>query len=337
MVKLHPAPSRRSSFTLVEMLVSITVLSLLLLLIFSIAAATLAVSDSTGRKADTSNEAKQVLDRIALDIAGMINRPDVDQFYYKGTGNDKMFFYSQQSGFFDPTVGTVGQSPVTLVGYRVNTNTSLNPAAPVLERLSQGMIWDASADKTISGKMDPTPTTGPMAFLTFPTRTSVTGTLTPDVASTIPGQWSATVGTSGLNYDDGKSPYYDAIGNQVFRLEICFQLQNGSFSTFPGYTNSAPVYPASLSNTVAVVVAIATLDTKSRKLVPATSWSTLIAALKDPTATDLTQNPVQLMDYTWNNAIQQPGFASTAGIPAVTASHIRVYQRYYYLNPPKVQ
>jgi hypothetical protein len=140
-------------------------------------------------------------------------------------------------------------------------------------------------------------------------------------------------------YDNGSSPYYDAVGPDVFRFEVCFLLQNGTFSLNPGYTNSAPVYSSTasfgLTNTVAIVVAIAILDAKSRKLVTtAAKWSSLIAALHDPATTPTATG---LMDAVWNNELNQSTFASTANIPALAASHIKVYQRYYYLNTPKAQ
>jgi hypothetical protein len=330
----------RLAFTIIEMVTAMAVLSLLLLLIFSIVGSTLRISDVAGRGADSSIEAKQVLDRIGADISGMIVRSDIDQFYYKAAGNDKMFFYSQPDGFFDPSVSSAGESPVTFIGYRINATD--NPQGmPTLERLAQGLVWDASVDKITGGSIDANNTTMPLTYLTFPARTNATGTYVA-VSGAITNTWGndqsqpcPAVGSAGGNYDDGTSPYYDSIGTQVFRFEICFQQKDGSFSQYPAYTNCAPVYPASITNTVAVVVAIATLDSKSRKLVPTGSWSKLISALPDPTDQNLATNG--LMDTLWNNAVNQSTFASTAGIPQIAASQVKVYQRYYYLNVPKAQ
>jgi prepilin-type N-terminal cleavage/methylation domain-containing protein len=332
----------RLAFTLVEMITAMAVLSLLLLIIFSIVGTTLKMTDMAGRGADSTIEAKQVLDRIGADISGMLVRPDIDQFYYKATGNDKMFFYSQPDGFFDPSVTTAGESPVVFIGYRINSTD--NPLGmPTLERLAQGLVWDASVDKIVntSTQIDANNTTLPLTYLTFPARTGVTNAMVATAGSITntwgndQGQQCPAVGSLAGNYDDGASPYYDSIGTQIFRFEICFQLQNGSFSLNPALTNCAPAYPASITNTVAVVVAIATLDNKSRKVVPSGSWSKLITALPDPTAQNLSTNC--LMDTLWNNAINQQSFAATAGIPQTAASQVKVYQRYYYLNIPKAQ
>jgi hypothetical protein len=351
MVKLRARNPSLASFTLVEMVVSMAVLVLLVLVVVKIVDFSVQLTDSTGRNADSGIESKQILDRIGSDIAGMVNRIDVDQFYYKAAGNDKMFFYSQQAGFFNTNASSYyagNQSSVSLVGYRVTSNTADSPSGlPVLERLARGLTAGPDLDA------DGGPYTLPLQYLSFPAATSpilyqaaVGGAITnvwgPSEAAlgNIQGAGPAgDVGTLGGNFDDGSSPYYHIVGNDVFRFEICFQVQNGSsapfYSPFPGYTNSAPVYPASITNTTAIVVAIAVLDAKSRQIVPAASWTRLISALQDPTAAELTANPPVLMASLWNSEL--PSIAATAGIPVPAASHIKVYQRCYYLNAPKNQ
>lgn len=341
-MKARTAFSPPSSFTLVEMLVAIAVLSLLVILMFSIMESALRISDSTSRGADSAIEAREVMDRIGVDIAAMVVRPDVDQFYYSGNAasgeNDKMFFYSQVTGYFPSDTASAAyyatyQNSATLVGYRINRTD--NPSGlPVLERLARGLT--AGPDNNPNGAF-----TSPLQYLTFPARTSATNFQTA-ISGSITNQWGndqgqafQDVGSAAGNYDDGTSTYYSVVGSQVFRLKVCFQLRDGSFSLYPGYTNCAPVYPAAITNTVAIVVAVAILDSKSRLLVPSSSWTKMITALPDPTPQNLATNG--LMDGLWNHALNQSTFAATAGIPAVAASHIKVYQRYYYLNTPKSQ
>jgi hypothetical protein len=339
--------SSRSSFTLVEMLTAIVVLSLLMAMIFSMLESMLKISDSTSRGADSSIEAKQVLDRIGADINAMLIRSDVDQFYYSGDAsayeNDKMFFYSQQTGFFDSGVSTNYQSPVSLIGYRINTTDT---GVPVLERLTRGLICDLGIDPVGGSIMDPNNTTGPLVHLTFPARTSA-ATFSAATDGMITKVWgSGEASYTGIGqygdvgsspFDNGSSPYYGIVGPDVFRFQVCFLLQNGTFSLNPGYINSAPS-SAGIGNTVAIVVAIAVLDSKSRKLVQASKWNNLIAALPNPTATAGVVPANGLMDSVWNSALNsQSTFLTTSGIPVAAASHIKVYQRYYYLNAPKVQ
>ena len=282
---------------------------ILLVMIGAILSSTSKIADNSDRTNNSAQEARQVLDRIGLDLNGMIIRPDMDQLVSKLTpGNDKMVFYSLVSGYTGTTVLAAAKSPMSLIGYRINTNAA---AAPVLQRLDQGLTWEG---------------TNSLAYLTFPARTSVTGTVTPSSSSQIPGMWDTTwTGTT-----TATAPYWHQVGSQVFRFEVCYQLQNGTMTTnCPGYSS-----PGSITNTAAIVVAIAILDSKTRKLITTQAqWTSLITALSDPTDSDLSQNPPVLMDTTWNNALQ----SSTFPFPAAIASHIKVYQRWYYLNAPKFQ
>jgi type II secretory pathway pseudopilin PulG len=111
-----------NSFTLVEMLAVVAVLSLLLVLVFSMVDSTSRVLDRSVRNGDASVEARQILDRMGADIEGMVLRPDVDQFFYNGSGNynDAFFFYSQVPGYFPASSSSSTQDSESLIGYRVN-------------------------------------------------------------------------------------------------------------------------------------------------------------------------------------------------------------------------
>lgn len=328
--------SSRRAFTLVELLTAIAVLGILMVIIGSILGSTSQVADTTGRTSDSAIEARQVLDRIGADINGMLIRPDVDMLFYNGTGNDAMFFYSQVAGYFDPNVTPPAeQGPLALVGYRINPAGSLG-SEPALERLAMGMAWDNTGDSNV-------PVLPYLSFTPRPPTTNTTGPIpnTALAASTLDGTGSGssnvliskTVGNP--PYTDGTSSFYDAIGSQVFRLEICYQKTDGTFTLTPA---PRPLTAGTLTSTSAIVVAIAVLDSRSRKLITAPGqWTSLIGALPDPTASDLTGSQPKLMDSIWNTQIQSPAFAAAAGIPAAAAAHIRVYQRIYYLNAPKFQ
>ena len=279
----------------------------------------------------------QVLDRIGADIAGMIIRPDVDQLYKQDqTGNDEMFFYSQTPGYFGAngsTVSATQQSPTSLIGYRIST--SANPTLPPkLERIVQGMTWSNQPNGS-------NPQTS-LPFLTFPASTAVNLSPPPATGGTIPLEWPLVVSDPDTN-PDASTSFWHTVGPQVFRIEICYQLRNGTFTLTPPNpsqppalsTNSPPTPVAgNINDTTGIVVAIALLDTKSRQLVPANSWSGLINALKDPTSGNLTSSSPQLMNTTWNTALQTAGFAQNVGIPQIAAGQIAVYQRYYPLNAP---
>lgn len=317
------------------MLTAITVLVILMAIIFSMMGLTFRLTDSTTRGGDSSQEALQVLDRIGEDVAGMLIRPDVDQYYFNTTGNDKMFFYSQTAGYFAGTPAPTQQSPLSLVGYRITS--SANPSLPPqLERISQGLNWtEANALPLLVF----TPLSPPITPPVNPILSR------PQVAAgaangTIPLTWPTQV--------NGATSFWHVISGQVFRFEVCYQLRDGTYtlqaptpSTPPNLPNNGtqPIAPVAgdINDTIGLVVAIAVLDAKSRQLIPAPpnpTWASLIAALPDPSANDLGSSPAKLMDSTWNSQINSSGFAQTAGIPAMAAAQIRVYQRYYPLNVP---
>lgn len=323
--------STRSAFTLVEVLAAIVVLVILMVITFGILGTATRVADSAARGGDNSIEALQVLDRIGADIAGMLIRPDIDEYFVKAPGNDEMFFYSQTAGYFNGTTTAATatlQSPISLVGYRISSSVNAS-IPPVLQRVVQGLNWSGS---------------NALPFLIFaPTAPYSANMVTlANPANTIPVVWKSVV----TDVDNAPS-FWHTIGGQIFRFEICYQLRDGSFTLIaptpatpvtpaPGTTAPIPAVPGNLNDTVGIVIAIAVLDNKSRAMVPLGSWAGLVAAFPDPTLSQLT-SPAQLMDSTWNAVLNQPGFPQSAGIPVAAASQIRVYQRYYPLNVPKFQ
>jgi hypothetical protein len=337
-VKKPSFPHSRQSFTLVEMVTAIAILALLLVLLFGMLDSASRLVDSAEKGGDSAIQAKQVLDRIGLDIAGMVNRSDVDQFYYQpgiNTGNDKMFFYSEALGYS----ANAPANTVSLIGYRVENNPNLTPPQPVLQRLGLGLPLTPTAQAT----------TPVMQFLTFPAGT-IPITYSPATAGTISGAtWTSIVGNTG-DADNGLSPqYYDEISSQVFRMEICFQNQGPNsatspqFTSYPPFTNNAPT-AAAIANSAncasAIIVAIAVLDSKSRQLISkASAWTALQQALPDLSGninTSASGQPI-LMDSLWNSALANSATIQSLesqGVPASVTAQVRVYQRYYPLTGP---
>ena len=104
---------------------------------------------------DTDSQARQLLDRMAIDFAQLVKRIDVD-FFGKGTapsaptnmfGNDRIAFYSGVPGYY-PTSSY--QSPVSLVAYRVNSDVS-SSAYNKMQRMGKGLVWNgvSSTDKPV--------------------------------------------------------------------------------------------------------------------------------------------------------------------------------------------
>src|SRR5262249_25058278 len=140
-------------FTLVELLVSITVVALLVLLVSQLMNSATAITRTGHKQIDTDTQARVVLDRMALDFAQMLKRTDVD-YYVKSPGgsyhtnphgklvghlvpgqqgSDQIAFYSQVPGYNSTSSNTSSQSPISLVAYRVNTSSNQ------LERMGKGL------------------------------------------------------------------------------------------------------------------------------------------------------------------------------------------------------
>src|SRR5438270_5562407 len=100
-----------TGFTLVELLVSMGVLVLLVFLASQLVNSAATITTLGHKRMDADSEARQVLDRMAIDFAQMVKRTDVD-YYLKSSatgigvrnllqpGNDKIAFYSAVPGYY---------------------------------------------------------------------------------------------------------------------------------------------------------------------------------------------------------------------------------------------
>jgi len=359
----------RGAFTLVEMLVALTVLTVLILITTEIISNTSRVISSSNKMQSADEQARMTFDRLATDIANLVRRPDLDAIFPKQTGNDQLFFYSEAPAYFDTSNTALfpgssssdPKNPLSLIGYRVNSSYQL-------ERLGLGLTWDAG-----------TASPGAVVFLSYKG-----GVIDP--LSTLPGAYPNEIGNS-PSYYGSDTTYWQTMAAQVFRLEICFLLDDGTLSTIPmvnpnpnnanpnlPFNNVAASGPPSiatdssasystgsrwfdvadsrgyicLNNTLnaavwqplgardirAIVVAIAVLDEASQKIVTSSQIATLAGMLPDEAGSDLASTPPVLMQQKWEALLQSPSFAASAGIPAQAASFIRVYQRYFYFNAP---
>ena len=137
--------SRECGFTLLELLVTVVILAILMAILASVTGTASHLTDTTNRNIDSSGEAEQILDRIGQDVVGIINRPDVDQYYVNSIGNDQIFFYCQTPGYFTNTTSTTQQSPISLIGFRIGTTANAS-SLPSLERAAQGLTWSVRQD-----------------------------------------------------------------------------------------------------------------------------------------------------------------------------------------------
>jgi type II secretory pathway pseudopilin PulG len=284
-------------FTLVELLVSFGVLVLLVFFITSLVNSAATITTLGHKQMDADSQARQFLDRMAIDFAKMVKRNDLD-FYAKGTtapnsvggamaGNDRIAFFSQMPGYYPTTSTTTTQSPVSLIAYRVNSDSTNSSLYNKLERMGKGLVWNAASADT------------PIVFW-----------------ATISGTWSAATSTTATD------AAYDVVGPQVFRFEYCYLRTNGSLVITPPLDSNGC---ADLSQIAAIVADMAVIDSKSKVLLTGAQIATLAAGLSDYTA-GMTPGQLRSNWQTYLNGI--------TNLPRPAISGIRLYERYFYLSPP---
>ena len=314
----EPTPGTSSdlnAFTLVEMLVSISVLALLVVLISQVFSNATAVITRGRKGIDADIEARIVFDRMATDFSRMVRRNDID-FYGKDTsagvnrsmdGNDQIAFYGDVRGYFtdsspSPTATPTRnqRNPISLVAYTISNDPA---GRPQLVRLAKGLTWESN--------------NGWQGLAHLPIQ--------------IASRWPNLFQVRTTTYSGMADPDYEVISDSVARLEYCYLLEPttttaGAYSIVPYNSALAGHSTADFCTDVAaIVVAIAVIDPTSRTIVNDYSQLTSQNLFQDAAAIDI--------GTPWKTAINQPTFATTARIPKAASSAVRVYQRRFSLIP----
>lgn len=305
------------AFTLVEVLVAMTVLVLLIGLIAQMTDGVASVIGRGQAHIDTDGQARALLDRMAIDLGAMVKRPDVD-YYLKGRpaaltqpGNDQIAFYSEVPGYFPPSTDTTTQSSASLVAYRVNGNTLH------MERLCKGLVWNGASAGAGNA----------MGFLPVPLASPLPSPLP---ATILPPLWPQAADPTTQDLD------YEELGPQVFRFEYYYVLKGQSatsnvsmLSLTPWYAD-APVSHTSVNgmqDVAGIGVLIAVIDQKSRTLVSKDQLATLAGQMEDapdPSGGNFA-SPGDI-ELQWTTAVNK------SSLPRPAASAIRIYTRCFYLN-----
>jgi len=325
-------PSRQdrfAGFTIVELLAATAVLTVLILIVSQMVSSTSRTVGHDERRLEADANARMVFDRMQMDFDGMPKRGDLDVSFRKKGGSDSFFFYSQAPGSSAATAAN--RNTLSLVGYAVDSKFRL-------DRYGKGLQWTGGANSSVN-------------FLTF-----AAGSFTPDQNSTIAGTFGGD-----LTPPAGTVPTnpWQILSDSVFRMEICFLLKDGKYSSSPGInaTDGAPnngakagarvvtkddgdgynVYlcvtggtnatwqPIGLGDVQAVIVTLALLDKKSRVIADVTSAA---GSLPDAPTTG-TFDADQLPANTWQQAVN----SGNLGLPKSVQGNVRIYQRAIYLNP----
>ena len=269
----------KSGFTLTELLITVGVLVVLVLLFTQLLNSAATITTLGHKQMDADSQARQLLDRMAIDFAQMVKRSDVD-FFAKGTvapksvggtmaGNDRIAIYSAVPGHY-PATGS--QSPVSLVAYRVNS-ASGTTAFNKLERLGKGLVWNGVSS-----------TDTPVVFMPL----------------TIAATWA--YATSSTASDTA----YELTGPQVFRFEYCYVLRtNGSLSIIP---------PGDVSGIAAIIADIAVIDSKSKVLLTDAQITTPLASGLADYATGMVPGQLRTNWQTYLNGITSLPRPAVSGI-----------------------
>ena len=337
---------RREGFTLAEMLISIAVLTLLVLMLTQLMNNAAPIARTANKRMDTDTQARTVLDRIAVDLARMLKRTDVDYYVkgptnYNGHGNghgnghrvqtgqqgsDQIAFFSQVPGYYP----SGAQSPVSLVAYRVNSSPSL-PSYLKLERMGKGLLWNGVSNST---NLNNANTVYPIVFL-------------PQTISGIANagkMWSDVVNNpSNATIEDSS---YETIGPGVFRFEYYYLLKTGKLTDIPWNTDATagPVHTSlagiGLGDVEAIAVAIAVVDPAGRAVIPSSSLFDLASDMADfrtaPGRGAGGKKNIGDLEYSWNTSLLtdiNTGQTSTGlPVPPAASKAIRIYGRTFDLR-----
>jgi prepilin-type N-terminal cleavage/methylation domain-containing protein len=290
-----PSPPRTSlGFTLTEMLVAISVLTLLVLLVTQLVRSAASTTTLGHKRNDADSQARSLFERLALDLAQLVKRTDVS-YYLKNTGtpmpgNDLVGFYSAVQGYHPTT-----PSPVSVVAYRVNSNSSNPGAHNCLERMGKGLDWNGTSAASV-----------PFVFLPL----------------TIHETWPCVASSSAYDDADPAKRTYEIIGPQIFRFEYYYlEKTTGALVTYPvAWTSLSTV---AINDASALVVAIAVIDPKSKVLLSNSQITTLGESLPDY-APGL--GPGQLLAR-WQSAL-----GGITNMPRSAISQVRLYERSFPIS-----
>ena len=316
----HTTATGTDAFTLAELVVTVGVLVLLVFLATQLLKSAATVTTLGHKQMDADAQARQLLDRMAIDFAQMVKRSDVD-YYVKSnlpfgsqlrrvpqTGNDQIAFYSNVPGYY-PTTGS--QSPVSLVAYRVNSDSTA-AAYNKMERMGKGLVWNAVSTADT-----------PVVFMPIPVASPIPA---PEMPSPTPNPLPTPAWPQAGNMTADAA--YELVGPQVFRFEYYYLLKDGSFSDNPLISPHTTL--SGMQDVSAIVVDIAVIDPKSKVLLTDAQLATFATPGNANFLAKFTtgMTPGQLRNL-WQNKVN-----GVTSLPRPALSGVRLYERFFYLPPP---
>ncbi len=303
-------PLEALAFSLVELLVAMAVFAILGLLTISIISATDRSTNLSIRDIDSASQARLALDRIGMDLRGLVKRDDLAfaaQNIPVGTADALMVFASLVASAGIPASDNRN---ISIVAYQVGPHSD-NADRLCLLRGAKPIKWADTGFFGLQSNGLP-PVSIPAAF-----------------SPVYPGD-------------------YDVLASGIIRMVVGFQLYpdnqpvilaDGSsvplaqgqivysppLQTRPASANGLTVKNVDLSRISAIVVGIVVLDMNTLRLANADQTKSLASAFPVPVSNKL---PVQA----WS-AIANDVTATPAAVPVQVRQALRVFERLYPVTP----
>ena len=294
----------RKGFTVIEVLTAIFVLSLLVVMIMQVIDNLSLSTGVSNRLQNSTSEARQVLDRIGVDLELMFQRQDMDYFFSNAPDSKNgavLSFFTQVAGPESMRhASSAGPNRgISLVAYRTV------PGKDGKLEMQRGLLALGAKDYFM-GLLE------------------------------IPGEHPLTWPPMPLDVWSVPNENFDQLAAGVFKVAVAFQI-NSPWKSAGGTVYEAgqalPEAPTrSLSGTDSVdikkigalIVAIAVLDAESRKQLSAKDLQAMADALPLPKTAD--EMPLQL----WQPIAASGNFPKN--LPRQARSAVRVYQRFYPIS-----
>jgi hypothetical protein len=271
------------------MLVAAAVLALIVLFVTRLVNHAAVIVTQGNKHMETESHVRPLFDRLAVDVDQMVKRTDVSYYLKNATSgalmgsgspgvNDRLAFYCAMSGYYNQPGYSSGYS---VVAYRVNTD-STSASYNRVERMAKGLPLNGGYKSAVPSA---TSVTTPLLFLDNANPALYT--------TTIDAYWpAATKPLGNPNYYSTDSiQRYELIGPQVFRFEY-YYLTTASPAALVAYPtasfkdatlNWSNANTTNIKEVAAIVVAVATIDPQSKKLLTDAQIQTLVTKLPDYT------------------------------------------------------
>jgi prepilin-type N-terminal cleavage/methylation domain-containing protein len=294
-----PTQGTRRGFTLVELLVSITILSIMLLFLGQAMGFVSNIWVNGVGMVDNFSKARNILNILDRDVQGMVMRPDMSAFVDGNTPpNPACAFYTNVQGY---SANTADTRAVSLVQYVMSTPGTLT-------RKNYGMNFSlpiAPAIPAIPGSLtSPNPLTQLSSVTAAGTETLATGVI------------------------EFQYQFVDGYGQILTPPYTYKPVGSATGTTTPFYYDyTSPTAPP---NARAVVISLLVLNNSAYNLAKQTGQLANIKTIFETGTLPANQTYSQF----WNGTLNPSSGTFGASLPAPIRSGLKVFQRYLPLPVP---